>query len=178
MTLPATPEKLDEFFAAVDAPEGQTRIVLVGRAVYERMTAGEIKWVEQRYKCQIAPPMSKGITPADIEAARDWHQGGAMLSTRELAEALANAPNPCPMTALCDRHDWRRPSMADYAFIEACGKRLGAKLDLALATHRATRVHVRTHSPTGLRPGDPVTVTGGHGRADGFAVDGLVAIPE
>jgi hypothetical protein len=80
--------------------------------------------------------VSKGITPADIEAARDWHQGGAMLSTWDLWEALANAPNPCPMTALCDRHDWRRPSMADYAFIEGCEKRLQQRLEQAIQHRR------------------------------------------
>jgi hypothetical protein len=40
------------------------------------------------------------------------------------------------MTALCDRHDWRRPSMADYAFIEGCEKRLQQRLEQAIQHRR------------------------------------------
>ena len=80
--------------------------------------------------------MTEGITRQHIEDAKDWHQASAMLSPWELSEALANAPNPCPMTALCDRHDWRRPSMADYAFIEGCEKRLQQRLQQAIQHRR------------------------------------------
>jgi hypothetical protein len=76
--------------------------------------------------------MTEGITIADLEAARDWHQDSVLLSPWGLWEALANAPSPCPMTALCDRHDWRRPSMADHAFIEGCEKRLRQRLQQAI----------------------------------------------
>jgi hypothetical protein len=76
--------------------------------------------------------MPDHITRQDIEAARAFYWGGAVLSPQELEELLADLPNPCPMVALCDRHNWRRPSSADYAFIEACDNRLQLRLQQAI----------------------------------------------
>ena len=100
------------------------------------------------------------------------------LSHWEIQELIANAPHPCPLAALCDRRGWRRPSMADHAFIDACADRLATRLALTLAKRRAARAQVHAQAPTGLKTGDPVTITSGASCADGFAVDGLAAIPE
>lgn len=61
------------------------------------------------------------------------------LSFWELQELIANAPHPCPLAALCDCRGWRRPSMADYAFIDACAERLSARLALAVSQARRPR---------------------------------------
>lgn len=79
--------------------------------------------------------MTEYITRQEIEAIRATYWGGVVLSPWELQELLADFPNPCPMVALCDRHNWRRPSTADYAFIEHCGKRLHLRLETTLAQH-------------------------------------------
>lgn len=82
--------------------------------------------------------MTAYLTRREIEAVRATYWGGAVLSPRELEELLADLPNPCPIVALCDRHNWRRPSTADYAFIEDCGKRLQLRLKLTLTNHLTT----------------------------------------
>jgi len=60
------------------------------------------------------------------------------LSHWEIQELIANTPHlyPCPIAALCDRHGWRRPSMADHAFIDACAERLKARLAVAVYDSR------------------------------------------
>ena len=82
--------------------------------------------------------MNQDITRQEIEDIRATYWGGAVLSPRELEELLADFPNPCPMVALCDRHNWRRPSTADYAFIEDCSKRLQLRLEHTLFHHLTT----------------------------------------
>ena len=79
--------------------------------------------------------MTDHVTRQEIEDARGRYWGGAVLSPWELQEALANAPHPCPLAALCDRRNWRRPSDADYAFIEACSNRLQLRLQQAIQPH-------------------------------------------
>lgn len=82
--------------------------------------------------------MTEYLTRQEIEAVRATYWGGAVLSPRKLEELLADFPNPCPIVALCDRHNWRRPSTADYAFIKESGKRLQLRLKLTLTNHLTT----------------------------------------
>jgi len=63
----------------------------------------------------------------------------AALSSWQLQELIAKGLPPSPVEALCDRHGWRRPSMADYAFIDACAERLSARLALAVSQSRRPR---------------------------------------
>lgn len=63
----------------------------------------------------------------------------AALSFWELQELIANGLPPSPVEALCGRHGWRRPSMADYAFIDACAERLLTRLALAVSQARRPR---------------------------------------
>lgn len=79
--------------------------------------------------------MTEYFTHREIEAIKATYWGGAVLSPQELEELLADLPNPCPMVALCDRHNWRRPSTADYAFIKDCSKRLQLRLEHTLVHH-------------------------------------------
>lgn len=82
--------------------------------------------------------MTEYPTRQEIEDIRATYWGGAVLSPRELEELLADFPNPCPIAALCDRHNWRRPSTADYAFIKESGKRLQLRLEHTLTNHLTT----------------------------------------